>query len=96
MDPADAGTARALVNTTEQMGGSLGVSLLNAVAASATHGHLASHRGGLSVIARAAVHGYTTAFSISALVLAGATAVALILLRAEHDDIPDELHMLPA
>ena len=96
VDPADAGVASALVNTTQQTGGSLGVSLLNTVAASATTGYLASHHGGRSVIAAAAVHGYTTAFSISALLLAGAAAVALILLRAERDDVSGELDFIPA
>ena len=97
VDPADAGVASALVNTTQQTGGSLGVSLLNTVAASATTGYLAAHHAaGRSVIAAAAVHGYTTAFSISALLLAGAAAVALILLRAERDDTPNELDLIPA
>ena len=97
VDPADAGVASALVNTTQQTGGSLGVSLLNTVAASATTGYLAAHHGGgRPVLAAAAVHGYTTAFSISALLLAGAAAVALILLRAERDDLPGELEVIPA
>lgn len=106
VDPADAGVASALVNTTQQTGGSLGVSLLNTVAASATTGYLASHHGvGRSVVAAAAVHGYTTAFSISALLLAGAAAVAVILLRSNQDrdrdrdggELPDELvEVVPA
>ena len=96
VDPADAGVASALVNTTQQTGGSLGVSLLNTVAASATGGYLAAHHGAPSALAAAAVHGYTTAFSISALLLAGAAAVALILLRAERDEIPNELDVIPA
>jgi EmrB/QacA subfamily drug resistance transporter len=96
VDPSDAGVASALVNTTQQTGGSLGVSLLNTVAASATTGYLAAHHGGRSVIAAAAVHGYTTAFSISALLLASAAAVALILLRAEPHDIPNQLDLIPA
>jgi EmrB/QacA subfamily drug resistance transporter len=97
VDPADAGVASALVNTTQQTGGSLGVSLLNTVAASATTGYLATHHGvGRTVIAAAAVHGYTTAFSISALLLAGAAAVAFILLRAERDDLLNDLDVIPA
>ena len=94
VDPADAGVASALVNTTQQTGGSLGVSLLNTVAASATTGYLASHHGGRSVVAAAAVHGYTTAFSISALLLAGAAAVAIILLRGQPQDRSDDLDEL--
>lgn len=102
VDPADAGVASALINTTQQTGGSLGVSLLNTVAASATTGYLVGHHGGRSVLAAAAVHGYTTAFSISALLLAGAATVAVILLRGERDGDRDpetfaeELEVVPA
>src|SRR5579864_8388960 len=46
VDESDAGVASALVNTTQQTGGSLGVALLNTVAASATTGYLASHGAG--------------------------------------------------
>jgi hypothetical protein len=70
--------------------------LLNTVAASATTGYLATHHGGHAAFAAAEVHGYTTAFSISALLLAGAAAVAMILLRAQRDDIPNELDVIPA
>jgi EmrB/QacA subfamily drug resistance transporter len=96
VDPADAGVASALVNTTQQTGGSLGVSLLNTVAASATTGYLAAHHGGASVMAAAAVHGYTTAFAISAALLAGAAAVALLLLRAQQSDLAGELEVVAA
>ena len=96
VESADAGVASALVNTTQQTGGSLGVSLLNTVAASATTGYLGSHGGGgRALLAAAAVHGYTTAFSISAALLAGAAAVALLMLKAGRSDLPSELGVLP-
>ena len=44
-DPRDAGVASALVNTTQQVGGSLGIALLNTVAATAAAGYLAGHLG---------------------------------------------------
>ena len=71
------------------------MSLLNTVAASATTRYLVSHRGGRA-LAAAAVHGYTTAFSISAALLAAAAVVALALLRAGRSDVPDDLGVLPA
>jgi hypothetical protein len=72
------------------------VSLLNTVAASATTGYLAAHHGGQGVVAAAAVHGYTTAFGISAALLAGAAAVSLLMLRAQRGDLPNELEVVPA
>ena len=49
VDPQDAGVASALVNTTQQVGGSLGTALLNTLAATAATTYLATHgaqRGG--------------------------------------------------
>ncbi len=88
VDPADAGVASALVNTTQQTGGSLGVALLNTVAASATSGYLAGH--GPAAVRAAAVHGYTTAFLVSCALLATASAACLLLLRAGRHDVPAE------
>ncbi|HUE60269.1 MAG TPA: MFS transporter, partial [Acidimicrobiales bacterium] len=96
VEESDAGVASALVNTTQQTGGSLGVALLNTVAASATTGYLASHHGGHSVFAAAAVHGYTTAFAISGALLLGAAVVSLLLLRAQRSDLAPEMEMVPA
>jgi EmrB/QacA subfamily drug resistance transporter len=66
--PQDAGVASASVNTGQQLGGSIGTSLLNTIAASATSSYIAaklSHLGGqpLSVLqAQGLLHGYTTVF----------------------------------
>src|SRR5262245_21144786 len=59
---ADAGVASALVNTGQQVGGSVGTALLSTLAASAASAHAASGA------AAAAVHGYTTAFTWAAAV----------------------------
>src|SRR3954463_6354303 len=55
----DAGAASALVNTMQQVGGSLGVAFLNTIATSATVAYAAAH-GGLSKAATVA--GFTHAF----------------------------------
>jgi EmrB/QacA subfamily drug resistance transporter len=95
VDPSDAGVASALVNTTQQTGGSLGVALLNTVAASATSRYLLSHRGGATVHAAAAVHGYTVAFGIGAALLGGAALVSLLVLQASPHDLPTDMEALP-
>ena len=87
VEESDAGVASALVNTTQQTGGSLGVALLNTVAASATTGYLVSHHGGQAVFKAAAVHGYTTGFAISGAMLLGAAVVSLLFLRARPSDL---------
>jgi EmrB/QacA subfamily drug resistance transporter len=64
VDAADAGVASAMVNTMQQIGGSIGTALLSTLAASAVTAELAGVAGRPTSVdlARAAVHGYTTAF----------------------------------
>ncbi len=88
----DAGVASALVNTTQQVGGSLGTALLNTVAATAAATYIAGHVKSAAAVQSAAVHGYTTAFTVSAVLLAGAAIVAGVLVRASrHHLAPEEV-----
>ncbi|MGH7642979.1 MAG: MFS transporter [Candidatus Dormibacteria bacterium] len=87
VEPRDAGVASALVNTTQQVGGALGTALLNTVAATATSAYLLAHRHGQTVAEQASVHGYTTAFLVSAMVLAAAALVAVVLVRANRRQV---------
>ncbi|MGA3218561.1 MAG: MFS transporter [Acidimicrobiales bacterium] len=83
----DAGVASALVNATQQVGGSMGTALLNTVFASATASYLAAHHGGLAKVL-APVHGYTTGFEIGAVVLAVAMVATILLIKASRRDLP--------
>ena len=82
-----AGVASALVNATQQIGGALGTALLNTIAATATAGYLTSHGHGTVAARNANVHGYTTAFTVSAglLLLAGVVAGSLIRGARHHN-----------
>ncbi|HET9102576.1 MAG TPA: MFS transporter [Solirubrobacteraceae bacterium] len=79
----DAGVASATVNACQQVGGSLGTALLSTLAASATTSFITGlHTPPTgAVIARAAIHGYTTAFAVSAGLFAAAAVLALIVYR---------------
>jgi EmrB/QacA subfamily drug resistance transporter len=90
VQPADAGVASALVNTTQQIGNSLGTALLNTIAATATASYVTSH--GLTHAAHAIglVHGYTTAFTVGAVLLGISAAVCLLLVRARREDAAPE------
>jgi len=77
---ADAGVASALVNTNQQVGGSIGTALLNTLAASALASYVLAHGRGPLVLAQAAVHSYVVAFWVSAAILAGAAAVCGLVL----------------
>ena len=61
--PGDAGVASAMVNTSQQVGGSLGLALLSTFAADAVSSYTAAAGTPVALAqAEAAVHGYTTAF----------------------------------
>jgi EmrB/QacA subfamily drug resistance transporter len=87
VDPQDAGVASALVNTTQQVGGALGTAFLNTVAASVTVTYLASRIGSASVVKAAAVHGYTTAFEVSALLVALSAVVVAIFIGPKSSHV---------
>ena len=66
----DTGVASAMVNTSQQIGGSLGTALLNTVAATATATFAAAHTElGKHVMPAAMTHGFTVAFKFSAALL---------------------------
>jgi EmrB/QacA subfamily drug resistance transporter len=76
----DAGVASALVNTNQQVGGSIGTALLNTLAASALTSYLLTHGRSPLALAGAAVHSYVVAFWISAAILAGSAVVCGLVL----------------
>jgi len=78
---ADAGVASAMVNTGQQVGGSIGTAVLSTFAATATSNYLHGKTPGPDVLAQAAVHGYTTAFWISAGIFAAGAILAGGLLK---------------
>jgi EmrB/QacA subfamily drug resistance transporter len=83
--PADAGVASATVNASQQVGGSLGTALLSTLAASATASFVSGQRPTPSLVATAAVHGYTTAFGVSAIIFAVAAVAAAVLFASKED-----------
>jgi EmrB/QacA subfamily drug resistance transporter len=79
--PADSGVASALVNTMQQVGGSVGTALLSTIAASATTSYVAAHQAaGSAGLGVAATHGYSTAFAVAAGMFAVGAILAVIML----------------
>ena len=77
---ADAGVASAMVNTCQQVGGSVGTALLNTIAASALSSYLLGHGHSPAAVAGAAVHSYVVAFWVAAAIFAGAAVVCGLVL----------------
>jgi len=86
VEGSEAGVASAMVNTSQQVGGSVGTALLSTIFASAVTSYLASHARSPGLADAAAVHGYTTAFwwSVGIFVLAFALAMLILPGRCPH------------
>ena len=66
----DAGVASALINTSQQVGGSLGTALLNTIAATSTATYITAHGDlGPKLMHAAMTHGFTVVFKCSAALL---------------------------
>ena len=76
----EAGVASAMVNTSQQVGGSVGTALLSTLFASSAASYASSHRGAAGLANAASIHGYTTAFWWAAGIFAVGLLVALVVL----------------
>jgi EmrB/QacA subfamily drug resistance transporter len=83
VDRQFAGVASAMVNTSQQVGGSIGTALLNTLAATAAANYVADHvPPTATVAAEAAVHSYSVAYRWDAAIFAfGAVLAALLFKR---------------
>ncbi|MGW4118216.1 MFS transporter [Nocardia sp. NPDC004711] len=78
---SDAGVASAMVNTSQQVGGSIGTALLSTLASTAFNNYASSHvPPSAAVLAEAAVKSYTTTFWwAAAIFVVGAVVTGLIM-----------------
>ena len=80
VEGSEAGVASAMVNTSQQVGGSVGTSLLSTIFASAVASYTAAHLHTPGLANAAAVHGYTTAFWWSVGIFALGFLLAMVIL----------------
>jgi hypothetical protein len=86
--PQDAGVASATLNVGQQLGASIGTSLLNSIFAAAVTSYLAAHLASARLIGRQALtgqallHGYTTAFWWTAGIFAAGAVICGALVRS--------------
>ncbi len=76
----DAGVASAMVNTTQQIGGTMGTAVFSSVYATAVSNYLVSAHS----LAAATVYGYTTAFAVAAGVFFAGAIIAAALYTGRH------------
>ena len=77
---SDAGIASAMVNTSQQVGGSVGTALLSTIFASSAASFVSGHAHTVGLASAASIHGYTTAFEWAAALFAAGLLVATLVL----------------
>ncbi|MBB5842600.1 EmrB/QacA subfamily drug resistance transporter [Conyzicola lurida] len=88
VDREFAGVASAMVNTSQQVGGSIGVALLNTLAATAASNYVADNLPATAdVAAQAAIQSYTTAYWWSAGFFAAGAVLATFLFRRKSQGL---------
>jgi len=96
----DAGVASAVLNTSQQIGGSLGTALLNTLFAAAVTGYLTdnvrSPADAQRLVPDALIHGYQVAFFWGAVLFAAGFLVALFVVNARKEDVPTDEVQAPA
>ena len=88
----DAGVASAMVNTMQQVGGSVGTAVLSSVFASVVSGRLDGQPPTPRLVAAATVHGYTVAFWVAAAIFAaGAVVVGATMRSVRIEPAPEAI-----
>ncbi|WP_029433105.1 MFS transporter [Blastococcus sp. URHD0036] len=97
VEPRDAGIASAVLNTAQQVGGSLGLAILTTIFASSVTGwfednaaKLADPAFAATAEAQANVSAYHVAFASAAGILALGLLLAIFLIKAKKEDLPTE------
>ncbi|MFD7731970.1 MFS transporter [Kitasatospora phosalacinea] len=87
--PQETGAASAIINSAQQVGGSIGTALLNTIAASVTATYLATRNPtDPAVQAQGAVHGYAVATTVAMAILLAAAVIAFLMIN--HRPAPGE------
>lgn len=87
----DTGVASAMINTSQQIGGSLGTALLNTIAATATANYFAAHSElGEKLQPFAVTHGFVIAFRCSALLLTVGAIVLFFFINIGKESVVEK------
>ncbi len=84
VERGDAGIASAMVNTSQQVGGSVGTALLSTIFASAAASYASAHVHAAGLASAAAIHGYTAAFYWAAAIFGVGLLIALLVLPSNR------------
>lgn len=92
--PHDSGVTSATINTSQQVGGSIGTALLNTIATTSSTAYVAAHLTDPSkkalVVREGVVHGYTVAiwWAVGIMLLAGLVAGLMVTAKPPKQGAP--------
>jgi EmrB/QacA subfamily drug resistance transporter len=97
--PDEAGLASGLINTSQQIGGAVGLAVLSTIATSQTNSALAAANGAASAMPAALVDGFHWAFLVGAGIAVAGALLTLALIRDEEVEMQptgvEEVEMQP-
>jgi MFS family permease len=85
--PADAGIASGLINTTQQIGGAIGVAAATTIATTFTAHYVDSHAGATAFSGPALTHGFEIAFYVLAATAAVGAVLAALLIEPQPAEV---------
>jgi MFS family permease len=88
--PADAGIASGLINTSQQIGGAIGVAAATTIATTFTNHYVDSHAGVSPLSGAALTHGFQIAFYVLAATAAVGAVVAGLLIEPQSSEAEPE------
>jgi EmrB/QacA subfamily drug resistance transporter len=83
VQPADAGIASGLINTSQQIGGAVGVAAATTIATTYTSRYVGAHPGSAALGGAALTHGFEIAFYALAAVAAAAAVIAALVVESK-------------
>ena len=89
VDKEDAGLASGLINTSQQIGGALGLAVLSTIATTRTEDAMEAARGAQPALPEALTEGFQAAFAGGAIFALVGVALGLVLLRPGGEDRAD-------
>ena len=92
---SDAGIASGLINTTQQVGGAIGVAAVTTIAATYTSHYLSSHPGAAQSSGAALTHGFEIAFYVLAALAALGAILSALLVESRSRVAEIELDVVP-
>ena len=84
----EAGLASALLNTGQQVGGALGLSVLGTIAISSARHYATAHHG--AAFAAITTHGYTRAFVVGSVLMGVGLLISLLFIRVPQRAVAEE------